>query len=286
MVGRTVLVTGGTAGIGRAAALELARRGAAVVIVGRNRRRGKAAIAQMEQETGEARHHFLPADLATLAGVRRLAAEVRDRFDDLDVLFNNAGGFFLRRRLTEDGYERTFALNHLAPFLLTHLLLDTLGRSKSPRIVTTSSGAHRSGEIELEDLHLESRYRPWLAYAQSKLANVLFTRELARRLEGDGIPCNCFHPGLVATNLASDMPLVRPFAKLFLRIFGKSPAAGARSGVYLASAPEADRFNGEYFYQGRPVRPKLPPGEEETSRRLWAISEELTALEPELQLAP
>lgn len=284
LAGKTALITGGTSGIGLATARALARNGAAVTVVGHREAKGQRALERLAKEAGEGRSNYLRADLSSMAGVRSLAKKLHHQHEHLDLLLNNAGGYFLRRRLTPEGFERTFALNHLAPFLLTHLLLDLVRAAEEPRIITTASGSHRGASIRFEDLHFQKGYRPWAAYGQSKLANVLFTKELARRLRPEGIPANCFHPGFVSTEIAQDNPLIRPIVRPLLAIFGKSPTEGARTAVYLATAPEAAEFSGEYCVDERPTKAELPDDEPQVSRRLWDRSEALVGLEPELRL--
>jgi retinol dehydrogenase-14 len=272
---KLAVVTGASSGIGRAAAVELARRGFRVVAVGRDPRRLERVAKEMEKTSGERPPDPLRADFASLAEVRRLAAELLGRHERLDVLVNNAGVVMGRRELTPDGYETTFAVNHLAPFLLTNLLLDRLKDSAPARIVTTSSGAHYSGRIDFSDLHGERSYSAWQAYCGSKLANVLFTMGLAKRLEGTRVTANCAHPGVIRSRLGRKGPLPARLAWSALNPFFGSPKAGARVLVHLASAPEAAEVSGEY-YVGTKRRP--PKADEHTAERLWAISSELTGL--------
>jgi NAD(P)-dependent dehydrogenase (short-subunit alcohol dehydrogenase family) len=278
MEGKVCLVTGATRGIGRAAAWELARMGATVLVTARDPGRGRDTAEEIRRDTGR-EVAVLEADLASQASIRRLAEEVRRRTDRLHVLLNNAGAIYTERRLSPDGLELTFALNHLGYFLLTNLLLDLLRNGAPSRVVSVASEAHRGGRIDWDDLQGERRYRGgWKAYGQSKLANILFTRELARRLRGSGVTANCLHPGVVATGFGRNNrgifgTLVKLAAPLFL-----SAARGADTAVWLASAPEVASVSGEHFARRKPIR-STPAGEDmEAARRLWEVSEKLTGL--------
>lgn len=278
MTGKTVLITGGTDGIGKQAAKQLASMGAQVVVVGRNPEKTKAALEEIRRESGGQAVFSLIADLASLAQVRTLAAEFRRDYRQLDVLVNNAGTVFMSRQESEDGFEKTFAVNHLSHFLLTDLLLDLLQAGGSGRVVTTSSGSHFNGKIHFEDINLTRRYFVMNAYAHSKLANVMFTYELARRLEGSGVTANCLHPGMVNTNIGRDgnfiMRLIQPL--IFSR--GISVEAGAETLVYLASSPEVDGVTGKYYYKKKAVKTLETSYDEAAQQRLWALSEEMTGL--------
>ena len=273
------LITGANAGIGRETALALARQGATVVMVARNRERGEAALSGVRAESGNADVHLLLADLSSQRQVRALAEAFKARFDRLDALINNAGVVIGRRTLTEDGVEMTFAVNHLAPFLLTHLLLDTLKASAPARVVTVASEAHRrAGRLDFANLQGERRYNDWGAYSASKLANILFTYELARRLEGTGVTANCLHPGLVRTDLAY-------FGSAIVRLVWRvitpmmiSPRKAAETPVYLASSPEVEGVSGQYFSDKRPRRSSDASYDEAAQRELWRVSERLTGL--------
>jgi NAD(P)-dependent dehydrogenase (short-subunit alcohol dehydrogenase family) len=269
--GRTIVVTGATSGIGAAAALELSRRGARVVPVGRDRRR----LERIAKRVGVAGHR---ADFASLAEVRRLADELLAAHERIDVLANNAALIAGRRRLTVDGHELTFAVNHLAPFLLTNLLLDRLRASAPARVVTTSSVAHHSGVVDLDDLNIERRWSSMGAYYSSKLANVLFTRELARRLEGSGVVANCFHPGIIRTRLTRRArPALNVGARLAAPFLG-STKSGAETLVYLAASPDAAEASGGYFVDSRPARVSRKALDDALATALWDRSEELTGL--------
>jgi NAD(P)-dependent dehydrogenase (short-subunit alcohol dehydrogenase family) len=277
MEGKVVLVTGGTSGIGRAAATALAAMGAEVVLSGRNEERGERAVREIRDASGNGRVSFIRADLAAQSEVRGLADTFRERHDRLDVLVNNAGLVQSKRTETPDGLELTLAVNHLAPFLLTNLLLDLLEESAPSRVVTVSSEARRRAEIDFDDLQSERRYRGFQVYGMTKKANILFTYELARRLEGTGVVANCLHPGAVSTGFAQNNR--GPIALLFrlLKPFMRSPEQGADTLVYLASSPEAGEPNGRYLTDRKEVSPP-EPRDEAAQKRLWEVSEELTNL--------
>jgi NAD(P)-dependent dehydrogenase (short-subunit alcohol dehydrogenase family) len=277
---RVAVVTGASSGIGAAAARELARRGANVVPVGRNPKRLAAVSAELRSENPsfDAEGAAIQADFASLAEVRRLASELLEQHPRIDVLVNNAGLVAGSRALTEDGYETTFAVNHLAPFLLTNLLLDRLRESAPSRVVTTSSDAHRGGEIDFDDLQGERRWSAWSAYSRSKLANVLFTRALARRLEGAGVTANSLHPGVIRTRLGRRTPLPVRLGWRAVSIFFKSPHTGAATIVYLASAPEGGEVSGRYFVDSREGRPSRQALDDALAERLWSESAGMVGL--------
>ena len=277
MHGKICLVTGANAGIGKAAALGLARRGATVVLLCRSEARGAAARTEIERGGGEAPVHLLAADLASMRQIRRVAEEYLQRFGRLDVLVNNAGVLAWReRRVSEDGLELTFAVNHLAPFLLTGLLLDRLRTSAPSRVVTVSSGAHRRVELDFDDLQNERGYDPFDVYSQSKLANVYFTYELARRLEGTGVTANCLHPGVVSTALFRDMKWWQRVALFLGRPFLLSPERGADTAVHLAADPGVAAVTGHYFEKRKSVKSSPVSYDPDLARRLWELSEALT----------
>ena len=273
--GKTCLVTGATSGIGTVTALALARMGAAVVLVGRDPRKCARQAARIRRATGSPVEHLV-ADLSSQREIHRLAEECRARFPRLDVLVNNAGALYRQRQVTVDGLERTFALNHLAYFLLTNLLLDSLRASPSARIVNVSSCAHEQGRIDFEDLQGERHYERLEAYSQSKLANLLFTFELARRLKGSPVTVNALHPGIVATRLGANDGWWRTRLRNLLRPGMLSPEAGAETSVYLASAPEVEGVSGRYFHLCREIPCAQAACDEACAERLWRISEELT----------
>ncbi len=285
MARKTCLVTGATEGIGRKTALELARMGADVVIAGRNPTKCADTASAIREESGNPAVEFLVADLSSQDQVRRLAKEFKERRQQLDVLVNNAGAFYIRRILSADGIEMTFALNHLSYFLLTNLLLDVLAASASARVVNVASGAHKGALLNLEDVHHPRRYFAWRAYSRSKLCNVLFTYELARRLEGSGVTANALHPGLVATNFITNNGPLGRFLNLFLRIRGISIAAGAETSVYAASSPEMEGVSGEYLVKKQPARSSKRSYDESLATALWELSARLTGIPPVLSIS-
>ena len=279
LAGKRCVVTGGTDGIGLVTARELARRGAAVVVVGRDRAKGERVVREIRAATGSDAVSLAVADLSVQREVRALAAELLDRAPRLDVLVNNAGAVFGERALTEDGIERTLALNHLAYFLLTGLLMPALRRAASvageARVVSVSSDAHRRARLDPEDLQLARGYSGWRAYANSKLANVLHCYELARRLGAGGVTANCLHPGVVRTRFGrSGSPAIDVFYRLAAP-FLASAERGARTPIHLASSPEVAGVTGRYFARERPVRSSRESYDPELARRLWEASERL-----------
>lgn len=278
MDGKVVLITGGTSGIGKAAATALAGMGAEVVVTGRNRERGEGAVEEIRNESGNKNVSLLIADLAVQAEVRRLAKEFEASHDRLDVLVNNAGVVQSRRTETPDGIETTLAINHLAPFLLTNLLLDLLKKSTPSRIVTVSSDAERWGKMDLDDLQSERRYRGFPVYGKSKLANIMFTYELAERLEGTGVTANCMHPGAVNTNFGKNN---RGFMTLLFRAFKpfmRTPEQGADTLVYLAASPDVEGMTGKYLSDRKVMASSEESYDEDLRKRLWEASEELTGI--------
>jgi NAD(P)-dependent dehydrogenase (short-subunit alcohol dehydrogenase family) len=280
--GKVCVITGGTDGIGKAAAYALAIQGARLLLHGRDPDKGARAVAELKARSGNPAIDLLPADFASLAEVRRLAAAILERTSRIDVLVNNAGCMFVRRALSKDGYEKTFAVNHLAPFLLTHLLLDTLKSSGSSRIVTTASRAHRDAKIAFDDLQLTRRYSPMGAYGISKLANVLFTRALAKRLQGTPVTANCLHPGLVRTNFGRNSendvsPLAKAIIGLVMR-FARTPEKGAETLIYLAASPQVQGASGGYYVDCKLVEPSAAGRDDGAAERLWHVSEQLVAI--------
>lgn len=269
--GRVVVVTGASAGIGAAAAAELAARGATVVPVGRDPDRLAAVGERLGIEP-------LQADFASLSQVRRLAAELLARHEHVHALVNNAGLVAGRRVLTEDGYESTFAVNHLAPFLLTNLLLDRLRASSPARVVTTSSDAHHAGRLDFDDLHGERAWSSWGAYANSKLANVLFTRALAGRLDPAEVTANCLHPGVIRTRLGHGAGGVLGAGWSLARPFFSSPRRGAAMIVHLVASPEGAEVTGAYYARSRPAGTSAAAADHEAAERLWQVSCELVGL--------
>jgi retinol dehydrogenase 14 len=279
MSGKVVLVTGANSGIGKETALALAKQGATVVCVCRNKERGEAAVADIKRESGNANVELMLADLASQKSTRAFAEEFKRTHPKLHVLVNNAGVINPERTVTEDGFESTFALNHLGYFLLTHLLLDVLKASAPARIVNLSSEAQRGGHIDFDDLQGEKKYGAWKAYMQSKLANVMFTYDLAKKLEGTGVTVNAVHPGPVATGFGSQFKGVVGFVLQTLgRPFMLTAEQGAQTAIYLASAPEVEGVTGKYFAKKKPINSQRESHDEGIRRRLWEVSEKLTGL--------
>jgi NAD(P)-dependent dehydrogenase (short-subunit alcohol dehydrogenase family) len=278
MAGRAVLVTGGTGGIGRATAVGLAAMGANVAIVGRDRGRTEDVVREI-RESGAGHPDAFVADMSAQAEVRRLAGEVLGALPRLDVLVNNVGGYWDTRHVTADGLERTFALNHLAPFLLTNLLLDLLQASPAARIVNVSSDAHHQDSMNFDDLGGERSYSGMRAYSQSKLANLLFTYELARRLGAGGVTANALHPGMVRTGFgAEDSGTLQRLFTPLMRPFMKSPAQGAETAIHLASAPALLGITGCYFAGSKRKQSSARSYDEATAARLWQVSADLVGI--------
>jgi len=278
MAGRTVLVTGASGGIGRATALALAAMGAHLAITGRDRGRTEGAAREIRAVGGGPADVFV-ADLSVQSEVRRLADEVLQRLPRIDVLVNNVGGYWNTRHVTADGLERTFALNHLASFLLTNLLLGRLQHSAPARVVTVSSNVQALGQIDFEDLQAERAYSGARAYNQSKLANVLFTYELARRLEHTSVTANALHPGVVRTAFGAEDPgRVQRLFTPFMRPFMKTPARGAATSVHVASAPGLEQVTGRYFAGRKPGRSGKRSYDQAAAARLWQVSADLAGV--------
>ncbi|HSK99666.1 MAG TPA: SDR family oxidoreductase [Rubrobacteraceae bacterium] len=276
---KVCLITGATSGIGKATAIGLANMGASVVIVGRDRDRGEAVMAEIKEKSGNASVDLVLADLSSREEIRRLADEFKEAYPRLDVLINNAGVFRTKRITTADGTETTFAVNHLAYFLLTNLLLDVLKDSAPSRIVNVGSGDHSNGTIDFDDLQGEEVYKGAKAYSQSKLANVLFTYELARRIERTGVTANCLHPGAgIRTNFGSGVSGVFGFLVKALKPLMISPEKGAETSIYLASSPEVEGLSGRYFVKKAEARSSVVSYDERLAIRLWEVSAELTNL--------
>ncbi len=279
MHGKTVLITGANQGIGKASAIALGKMGAQLVLVCRNEEKARAAITDIQAATGRNDVELVVADMASQADVRRAAAEFKAKHDRLDVLLNNAGVLVTSRRLTKDGIEETLAINHLAYFLLTNLLLDVLKKSAPSRIVSVSSTAHRGSRMRWDDLqYANTKYRAFNVYAQSKLANILFTTELARRLEGTRVTANCLHPGVIASGFGQTYGgFTSVIVKLASPFLG-TPEKGAATSVYLASSPEVEGVTGKYFAKCAEARADRVAYDPADARRLWEISEGLTGL--------
>jgi NAD(P)-dependent dehydrogenase (short-subunit alcohol dehydrogenase family) len=281
MQGKVCMVTGANSGIGKATALGLAQKGATVVMVCRDRARGEAAQSEIKTKSGNNAVDLLLADLSSQQSLRQLVENFKQHYTQLHVLINNAGVFMLTRRATVEGLEMTFAVNYLAPFLLTNLMLDVLKASAPARIVNISSEAHEAGYIKMDDLQAKKHYRPMRAYGQSKLSLVLFTYELARKLEGTGVTANCLHPGFVATNIGQGgLGLIgRTVAKLILSLVGISPEEGAKTSIYLASSPDVEGITGKYFVKSIPKESAPISYDESLQRQLWEESAKLVNLQ-------
>lgn len=278
MNGKVVLVTGATSGIGLVAAGELAGMGATVVLAGRSPQKMEAALQAIRARFPAAQVEGLLADLSVQAQVRKLAEDFKARHNRLDVLLNNAGEIFMTRRESADGIEQTFALNHLAYFLLTHLLLDVLKASAPARIVNVSSDAHRGQKLNFADLEMKQGYAGWKQYGRTKLMNILFTRELARRLDGSGVTANALHPGFVATDFGfSNGGIWKPIFRL-AQLGAISPEQGAKTSIYLASSPQVEGVSGKYFTRSRAVSPSPQAQDDAAAQKLWEISLKLTGL--------
>lgn len=277
MRGRVCLITGANKGIGKETTLGLAERGATVVMVCRDRTNGQTAQAEIRARSGNPSVDIMFADLSSQESLCQLVRDYHGGYDRLDVLINNAGILSRTRSLTEDGIESTFAVNHMAYFLLANLLLDTLKKSAPSRIINVSSQAHRQARLDFDDLQCGVRYSGPRAYNQSKLANILFTHELSSRLERTGVTVNCLHPGVVRTNLLEDYfrSVGAGFAFFLLRPFFVSPARGARTSIYLASAPELEGVSGKYFINSKEVKSSASSYDENAARRLWETSRRL-----------
>jgi NAD(P)-dependent dehydrogenase (short-subunit alcohol dehydrogenase family) len=282
MAGKVVLITGGNTGIGLETAVAVAGMGAQVVFTARDAQKGQTALGEIRARSGSDDVEVMALDLSRLASVREFAAKFAAGHDRLDVLVNNAGGVLSTRSETEDGYESTFQVNHLGPFLLTQLLQPLLVAAAPSRVVNVSSTAHKQARkgLDFDDLQSEQGYRGFSAYGRSKLANILFTRELARRWDDSGVSANALHPGLVATHFGRDgdqgrlaslaMPILKPFAL--------SPKQGAQTSIYLASAPEVEGITGGYWVKSAPASPSAAAQDDGAARKLWEVSEQLVAV--------
>ncbi len=283
MNGKICLVTGATNGIGRATVQALAQVGATVIMVGRDTQKTSRVIKEIRAASGNKNVGSILADLSSEQDVRRLAHEFKGKYSHLHVLINNAGAVFMQRQLSVDGIEMTFALNHLAGFLLTNLLLDTLKASAPARIINVSSGAHTTGKIEFDNLQAERGYSPRV-YENSKLANILFTMELARRLEGTGVTVNALHPGFTSTGFAKNNgKVIAALVSIFAPLVARSSAKGAETSIYLASSPSVEGITGKYFHNSR-VLPAAPQATDMiVASKLWYVSDEMVHLADSLQ---
>ena len=276
MNNKLILITGATSGIGQAAAQALAAQGHEILIVGRNPAKTEGVAKQIREQTSNQAVHFLLADFSDLEQIRHLAEQVKTQFPKLDVLVNNAGAYFNRRQRMSGGVEKTFFVNHLSPFLLTNLLLDHL--QNPARIIHVASDAHQYGQLDLNDLNFEKSYFGFAAYARSKLANILFTYELAHRLAGSGVTVNALHPGGVATNIFStDFSIFGPLIKGVVSLFTLTPTQGADNTIYLASSPDVEGVTGKYFVKRAAVPSSPPSYDKDLAKRLWEVSEKLTS---------
>jgi len=272
MQGKTIVITGATSGIGRIAAIRLAKMGARLVVVARDRDRAEKTLTELRHAGPGQSHSAHFADLSTMGEVKWVGAEIAAAEPRIDVLINNAGSLFSSRQVTAEGLERTFATNHMAYFILTQMLLPSLTAGAPARIVNTASGAHRGNQIDFDDLQMTRGYRAKNAYGRTKLCNILFTRELARRLAGTGVTANCLHPGFVATGLGQrDNGLANAIIWIVFR-FAAKPEPGAETIVYLASDFAVAKVSGAYFYECRPKQPSAEACNDETARRLWEES--------------
>jgi len=283
MHGKIVIVTGATNGIGEVTARELAAKGAEVVLISRNVDKLKNTVQIIQQKTGNQNVSYIQADLSSLADIRKAAAEFLERYDRLDVLVNNAGGIFYERKESVDGYEMTFALNHLNYFLLTNLLLDVLTHTAEEegdaRIINVSSGAHHGANLNWDDLQRKQNYNSFGAYSQSKLMNLLFTYELARRLEDTGVTVNALHPGFVSTGFNKNARgILGGLARFAENVFAISPEDGAKTSIYLASSPEVSGVTGQYWNNSQVASSSAASHDCPAQRRLWEISAEMTGL--------
>ncbi|NVM54339.1 MAG: SDR family oxidoreductase [Candidatus Helarchaeota archaeon] len=275
MNGKIVMITGANSGIGKATTLGLAEMGATIVMVCRNRERGEDAFLEIKEKTGNPKIDLLIADLSSQQEIRNLVKEFKSKYQQLDILINNAAVVLSKRQTTVDGLETVFATNHLAPFLLTNLLLDVLKASAPARIINITSGLHSRAKMDFDDLQSEKKFGAFWTYNKSKLALMLFTYELARRLEGSGVTVNVVHPGVARTNLGRDMNW---FSRGFTKIFFKSPKKCAETPIYVASSPDLEGVNGKYLANKKEKQSSKESYNEADAKRLWEISAELTGL--------
>ena len=276
---KTIVVTGGTSGIGEVAAIRLAEKGARIVLVARDKVRAEATMAKLKRANPSAAHAVHFADLSSIAEMKRVASEIATAEPSIDVLINNAGAVFTTRQESIDGLEMTFAVNHMAYFVVTDVLLPNLKATPGARIVSTASMAHSSGKIDFDDLQMRKSYSTFRAYGTSKLMNILFTRELARRLEGSGVTANCLHPGGVATRFGSNNSgLLAAIFKVAISLVGISPEKGAQTIIHLASSPDVATISGKYFYKCKVIQPTAAAQSDADAKQLWDVSAKIAGL--------
>jgi len=278
MQGKVVVITGATSGIGQIAAERLAGMGARMVLVARDKARGEAALARLRTANPSANHTIHYADLSSVADTKRVAAEIAAAEPRIDVLINNAGAVFSSRQVTPDGLEMTFATNHMAYWIMTHGLRERLVASKPSRVVSTASDAHKGQSLDLDDLQATKSYSAFKVYGRSKLANILFTRALARRTEKAGVTANCLHPGFVATRFGDRSGGLLSIVIRVAKMFAITPEKGAETIVYLASSPDVAEVSGQYFYQSRPATPTKQALDDATGEKLWEITKKLAGV--------
>ena len=277
MQGKVVVITGATSGIGRAAAERLAQLGARLVVIARDRSRGATTLARLKALAPGAAHSVRYADLSRLPETQRVGEEIAGAEPRIDVLINNAGAIFSRRHVTPEGLERTFALNHMSYFILTRVLRNSLIAAAPARIVNTASNAHRVGHIDFDDLQSANAYRPFPVYGTSKLCNILFTRELARRLAGQGVTANSLSPGFVATRFGDEAGALYAVGVRLAKLFAKSPEEGAKTMLYLATSPEVANASGQFFHECRLAKLTAEAQDDALAQRLWRESERIAA---------
>lgn len=280
MQGKTVVVTGGTSGIGEVASFRLAGQGARIVLIARDPKRGNVTLSMLKQANPAADHKVHYGDLSSIADMKRVATEVANTEPRIDVLVNNAGAVFLSRQTSVDGLEMTFATNHMNYFVVTNILLDRLKATPGARIVSTASEAHKSGKLDFDDLQSTKSYSTFRVYGTSKLCNILFTRELARRLDGTGVTANSLHPGFVGTRFGQNNAtnfFMKALARTIMT-FGISPEEGAKTIIHLASSPDVATISGEYFYKCKVAEPSLAAQDDDAAKRLWDVSAKIAGV--------
>ena len=278
MQGKTIVITGATSGIGEVAALQLAQQGARIVAIARDRGRGEETLRRLREAAPDRDHVVHYAPLSSLAEMRRVSSLIAEREQRIDVLINNAGALFTKRELTEDGLERTFATNHMAYFVVTNQLSHRLRATRDARVVCTASDAHKGAKLNFDDLQSERGFSGFSMYGRSKLMNILFTRELARRLAGTGVTANCLHPGFVATRFGDAGGGLMAQVIRVAKKFALTPQEGAQTILYLASSPEVAGLTGQYFYKSKPAVPTTEAQNDADARRLWEVSANLSGV--------